>query len=154
MWGLRARKPRESRSAQGHSDEDRTWQGSPSALPRDKTWELNNKSGWFILLEWAVSTKQSRVSKETELRKSQHNHDAIYTRAMLITQLGRMSLIVQGLRLHLPMLGVWVWSPVRELRFPHTWWPKNQNINQKQAWCCRESHMTEGLNNNSLEQIQ
>ena len=49
----------------------------------------------------AVSTKQSRVSKETDLRKPQHSHDAIYAKAMLITQL------VQ-LRLHLPVLGVWV----------------------------------------------
>lgn len=54
----------------------------------------------------AVSTKQSRVSKETDLRKSQHSHDAIYAKAMLIIQLGRMSLV--QLILHLPMLGVWV----------------------------------------------
>ena len=77
------------------------------------------------MLERSVPTKQSRVSKETEVRKSQHSHDVIDTKAMLITRRGGKSLEVQGLSLRLPMQGVWVRFLVRELR-PHM--PGGQKI--------------------------
>ena len=40
------------------------------------------------------------------------------------------SLMVQWLKLHLPMQGLQVWSPVWELR-SHVSWPKHQNIKHK-----------------------
>ena len=41
-------------------------------------------------------------------------------------------LVVQWLRLHIPMQQLWARSLVGELRFPHALWPKNQNKEQKQ----------------------
>jgi len=51
---------------------------------------------------------------------------------MSTKHVSRTSLAVQWLRLRLPMQGVCVQSLVQEDKTPHSSWPNNQNIKEKQ----------------------
>ena len=54
------------------------------------------------------------------------------SRIVLLNEVQGTSLVVQWLRLNLPIQGVWIWSLVgQEPKITHALWAKNQNIKQK-----------------------
>jgi len=76
-------------------------------------------------------TKEARI--KAMRNPSSQDRDAccefLLPKFTMIKNIPGPSLVVQWLRLHLPMQEVWVKSLLRELRYPHASWPKNQNIN-------------------------
>ena len=96
----------------GGEGDDRGWDGWMASLTQ-WTWV------------WANSGRQRTgkpgVLQPKGLKRVGHN---------LVTE--ELQLVVQWIRLHLPMQGVWVRSLVRKLRFHMPRDPKNQMIKQKQ----------------------
>ena len=95
----------------GGGGDDRGWDGW-MASPTQWTWVWANSGRWRTGKPAEVQSKG--------LKSVRHN---------LVTE--ELQLVVQWLRLCLPMQGLWVRSPVREPRSHMPCDPKNQMIKQK-----------------------